>query len=55
MDSPDLPNTPLQEGPTSPYELDNAPPPQQQPALVDQAIQREVDEVIYSDVCFATA
>lgn len=43
-------HTPLQEGPSSPNDPEPA-PPVQQPALVDLAIQKEVDEVIYSDVC----
>lgn len=61
MDSKDLPtspmdqpNTPLQEGPSSPNDVEPAPAVQQL-SLADQAIQREVDEVIYSDVCLAAA
>ncbi|GME27924.1 hypothetical protein GTA08_BOTSDO02120 [Neofusicoccum parvum] len=56
MDSKELPSspmdpshTPLQEGPSSPNDPEPA-PPVQQPALVDLAIQKEVDEVIYSDI-----
>ncbi|KAK7731437.1 Rho GTPase-activating protein [Botryosphaeria dothidea] len=56
MDSKDLPSspadqphTPLQEGPSSPNDPEPA-LPVQQPALVDLAIQKEVDEVIYSDI-----
>ncbi|KAK0661558.1 putative Rho-GTPase-activating protein 7 [Lasiodiplodia hormozganensis] len=44
----DRPHTPLQEGPSTPNDVE--PAPAVQPSLVDQAIQREVDEVIYSDI-----
>lgn len=60
MESKELPDspadqyTPLQEGPSSPTDPEPA-APVQQPALVDLAIQKEVDEVIYSDVCPAAA
>ncbi|KAF4540024.1 Rho GTPase activator [Lasiodiplodia theobromae] len=44
----DRPHTPLQEGPSTPNDVE--PAPAVQPSLADQAIQREVDEVIYSDI-----
>ncbi|KAL0261824.1 Rho GTPase-activating protein [Diplodia seriata] len=56
MDSKDLPTspmdqppTPLQEGPSTPNDVEPAPAVQEL-SLADQAIQREVDEVIYSDI-----